>query len=62
MVERTFDELVRDLRQRRKLGERPPVLLLGAGASVDAGIGAMEDPNPPVARTTTAVSPGTAPA
>jgi len=43
MVERTFAELVRDLRQRRTLGERPPVLLLGAGASVDAGIGAMDE-------------------
>lgn len=43
MVKRTFAELVRDLRQRRTLGERPPVLLLGAGASVDAGIGAMDD-------------------
>src|SRR5215213_7138948 len=41
MVERTFAELVRDLRMRRQNGERPPVLLLGAGASVDAGIGAM---------------------
>lgn len=43
MIERTFAELVRDLRQRRTLGERPPVLLLGAGASVDAGIGAMHE-------------------
>ena len=43
MVERTFAELVRDLRMRRTNGERPPVLVLGAGASVDAGIGAMEE-------------------
>ena len=43
MVERTFPELVRDLRMRRTNGERPPVLLLGAGASVDAGIGAMDE-------------------
>jgi S1-C subfamily serine protease len=43
MVERTFAELVRDLRMRRTNGERPPVLLLGAGASVDAGIGAMDE-------------------
>lgn len=43
MVERTFAELVRDLRLRRINGERPPVLLLGAGASVDAGIGAMDE-------------------
>lgn len=42
MVERTFADLVRDLRLRRTNGERPPVLLLGAGASVDAGIGAMD--------------------
>ena len=43
MVERTFEDLVRDLRLRRTNGERPPVLLLGAGASVDAGIGAMDE-------------------
>jgi hypothetical protein len=30
-----------DLRKRRTVGDKPPVLLLGAGASVDAGIGAM---------------------
>src|SRR5262249_42327172 len=40
---RTFDELVRDLKQRREVGDLPPVVLLGAGASVDAGIGAMTD-------------------
>jgi NAD-dependent SIR2 family protein deacetylase len=43
MVERTFAELVRDLRLRRTNGEHPPVLLLGAGASADAGIGAMDE-------------------
>lgn len=43
MIERTFAELVRDLRLRRIHGERPPVLLLGAGASTDAGIGAMKE-------------------
>jgi CheY-like chemotaxis protein len=43
MVPRTFAELVRDLRLRRTVGDKPPVLLLGAGASVDAGIGAMKD-------------------
>jgi hypothetical protein len=31
-----------DLRQRRTAGERAPVLLLGAGASVESGIGAMD--------------------
>lgn len=43
MVNRTFDELVRDLRQRREVADPPPVLLLGAGASVESGIGAMTD-------------------
>lgn len=43
MVQRTFADLVRDLRMRRTVGDKPPVLLLGAGASVDAGIGAMND-------------------
>ena len=43
MVARTFADLVRDLRMRRTVGDKPPVLLLGAGASVDAGIGAMND-------------------
>lgn len=41
MVELSFPELVRDLKQRREVGDPPPVLLLGAGASIDAGIGAM---------------------
>lgn len=39
---RTFDELVLYMRQRRVIGYRPPVLLLGAGASIDAGIGTMK--------------------
>jgi S1-C subfamily serine protease len=43
METRTINELITDLRQRRIVGEAPPVLLLGAGASVDSGIGAMPD-------------------
>ena len=43
MVEKAIGELVHDLQQRRRLGELPPVLLLGAGASVESGIGAMTD-------------------
>jgi SIR2-like domain len=43
MSSRTLDELVLDLKQRRQAGERPPTLLLGAGASVEAGIGAMAE-------------------
>jgi hypothetical protein len=43
VIARTFAELVKDLRMRRAVGDRPPVLLLGAGASVDAGIGAMDE-------------------
>jgi hypothetical protein len=43
MVNRTFDELARDLKQRREIGDPPMVVLLGAGASLDAGIGAMTD-------------------
>lgn len=42
-IERTLDDLMLDLRQRRTAGERAPVLLLGAGASVESGIGAMDD-------------------
>ena len=41
MIKRRFDELVTDLKTRRAVADKPPVLLLGAGASVDAGIGAM---------------------
>ena len=43
MEKRTFDDLVSDVRQRRVSGELPPVLLLGAGASAESGIGAMPD-------------------
>src|SRR5712692_158571 len=43
MITRTFADLVQDLRQRREVGDPPPVLLLGAGASVESGIGAMSD-------------------
>jgi len=30
MIERSFADLVRDLRGRRTAGDKPPVLLLGA--------------------------------
>src|SRR5262245_45590545 len=43
MSSRTFAELVRDLKMRRTVGDPPPVLLLGAGASLGAGIGAMPE-------------------
>jgi trypsin-like peptidase/SIR2-like protein len=43
MEKRTFDDLISDVRQRRVSGELPPVLLLGAGASAESGIGAMPD-------------------
>ena len=43
METRTFDDLISDIRQRRISGELPPVLLLGAGASAESGIGAMPD-------------------
>lgn len=43
MITRSFAELVRDLKTRRAVADRPPVLLLGAGASVEAGIGAMPE-------------------
>lgn len=42
MQQRTLDEFVDYLRRRRVLGYRPPVLLLGAGASFEAGIGTMK--------------------
>ncbi|HEU4885970.1 MAG TPA: SIR2 family protein, partial [Longimicrobium sp.] len=41
MESRTFAELVDYLKRRRTLGYRPPVLLVGAGASFEAGIGTM---------------------
>lgn len=43
MINRTIDDLIFDLKQRRTSGDKPPVLLLGAGASVESGIGAMTD-------------------
>ena len=43
MIERTFEDLAQDLTQRRKVSDRPPVVLLGAGASVESGVGAMTD-------------------
>jgi len=43
MATRTFDELVQDLKQRREVADLPPILLIGAGASLAAGIGAMTD-------------------
>ena len=42
MAERTLDDLVRDLADRRRLGEPPPVVLLGAGASAAAGLATMK--------------------
>lgn len=42
MAERTLDELVRDLEGRRRMGEPPPVVLLGAGASAAAGLATMK--------------------
>lgn len=43
MLTRTFDELVRDLKQRLVVRDPAPVVLLGAGASVESGVGAMTD-------------------
>lgn len=43
IVYKTFDDLVKDLKDRRAGFEKPPVLLLGAGASVAAGLAAMRD-------------------
>lgn len=43
MMKRDLSDLVLDLKQRSVMGEPPPVLLLGAGASRDSGIGAMEE-------------------
>ena len=42
MLSQTFDDLVTNLRRRRALGHRPPVVLLGAGASLQAGVGTMQ--------------------
>src|SRR4051794_2681911 len=43
MQQRSFEDLISDVRQRRISGEPPPVPLLGAGASAESGIGAMPD-------------------
>ena len=37
----TFDDLAQNLEGRRRVGEEPPVLLLGAGASASAGLATM---------------------
>lgn len=42
-LQRTAEDLARDLRQRREAGDPMPVLLLGAGASLDSGVGVMGD-------------------
>lgn len=42
MDERTFDDFALYLKQRRMVGYLPPVLLLGAGASLEAGVGTMQ--------------------
>jgi hypothetical protein len=49
---RTIAELVQDLKHRREVGDLPPVVFLGAGASVEAGVGAMRDLIEFVGRTT----------
>lgn len=41
MPDRTLDDLIKDLEDRRRLGELPPVVLLGAGASAGAGLATM---------------------
>lgn len=43
IVYKTFEDLIKDLKDRRAGFEKPPVLLLGAGASVAAGLAAMRD-------------------
>jgi hypothetical protein len=42
MVIRTLQELVRDLDNRHRLGNLPPVVLLGAGAPIESGIEVMD--------------------
>jgi hypothetical protein len=42
MTARTVEDLVQDLADRRRLGELPPVVLLGAGASAGAGVATMQ--------------------
>lgn len=41
MADRTLDGLVRELADRRRLGEQPPVVLLGARTSAAAGLATM---------------------
>jgi len=43
MIERTFQELAEYLKHRLATSEPPPVVVLGAGASVESGIGAMTE-------------------
>jgi hypothetical protein len=43
MLSKTLNGLVLDIRQRRVVGDHPPVVLLGAGASVESGIGSMTE-------------------
>jgi hypothetical protein len=42
MVTRSLQDLIKDLADRRRLSEAPPVVLLGAGASAGAGVKTME--------------------
>jgi hypothetical protein len=42
MIERTLEDLRRDLADRRRLGDPPPIVLLGAGASAEAGLATMQ--------------------
>ena len=42
MVNRTLQDLIRDLTDRRRMSEPPPVVLLGAGASAQAGLATMQ--------------------
>jgi hypothetical protein len=42
MVTRTLTDLTKDLADRRRLSEPPPVVLLGAGASAGAGLSTMQ--------------------
>ena len=42
MIKSKIDELILDLSKRRTLADSPPVVLLGAGASVESGIEAMD--------------------
>jgi SIR2-like domain len=42
MVTRSLQDLIKDLADRRRLSDAPPVVLLGAGASAGAGVPTME--------------------